>query len=77
MNGTELKTRRLALGLTQSELAAALTVSANTIARWERDEMAMPGMINLALGALESKPRRRVATARRATRSPAKGTGRR
>lgn len=56
MDGTELRERRRTLGLTQSELAAALTVSTNTIARWERDEMGMPGMIDLALKALESKP---------------------
>ncbi len=32
----ELRARRRALGLTQAELAAALGIAANTIARWER-----------------------------------------
>lgn len=55
MTGEELKTRRTLLGLTQREMAEALQVSPNTVARWEREEMGMPGMIALALERLEAE----------------------
>lgn len=55
MTGAELRSRRKALGLTQNDLASQLEVSANTVARWERDEMGMPGMIDLALKSIECK----------------------
>ena len=42
MEGPELKRRRAALGMTQVELAKALGVTGNTVARWERDEVRMP-----------------------------------
>lgn len=58
LTGGELRARRIALGLTQSELAEALEVSANTVARWEREEVGVPGMTDLALQALELKPGR-------------------
>lgn len=35
----EIKQKRLSLGLTQHELAEILGVSANTLARWERNEL--------------------------------------
>jgi predicted ATPase/DNA-binding CsgD family transcriptional regulator len=38
LGSVELRTRRRALGLTQSELADRLGVSPNTVARWERGE---------------------------------------
>ena len=41
MNGKQLKRIRKGLGLTQKELAEELGVSANTVARWERDEVAI------------------------------------
>ena len=53
MKGAKLRERRLALGLTQQGLASKLKVSRNTVARWERDEMAIPGFLHLALKSLE------------------------
>jgi transcriptional regulator with XRE-family HTH domain len=41
------------MGLTQQGLASKLKVSRNTVARWERDEMAIPGFLHLALKTLE------------------------
>lgn len=52
MNGTELREKRKALGYTQEELATVLGVSANTVARWERDEVAFPPFLELALKAI-------------------------
>lgn len=53
MKGTKLRERRLALGLTQQGLAGKLKVTRNTVARWERGEMAIPGFLHLALKTLE------------------------
>lgn len=43
------------MNLTQAELAAKLGVSANTVARWERDESAIPPYLILALKALKKQ----------------------
>ena len=53
MTGPKLRERRLALGLTQQALADKLKVTQNTVARWEREEMAMPGFLHLALKWIE------------------------
>jgi transcriptional regulator with XRE-family HTH domain len=53
MKGAKLRERRIALGLTQQGLASKLKVSRNTVARWEREEMAIPGFLHLALKTLE------------------------
>lgn len=53
MKGAKLREQRLALGLTQRELADKLAVTRNTVARWEREEMAIPGFLHLALKTLE------------------------
>jgi transcriptional regulator with XRE-family HTH domain len=53
MKGAKLRERRLALGLTQQALADKLEVSRNTVARWERDELANPGFLDLALKWIE------------------------
>jgi transcriptional regulator with XRE-family HTH domain len=53
MKGAKLRERRLALGLTQQALADKLEVTQNTVARWERDEMANPGFLHLALKWIE------------------------
>lgn len=53
----DLKTQRLALGLSQRKLAEALGVSANTVARWERGELTIgqPEMLALALAQLSEQ----------------------
>jgi len=51
--------------LTQQGLASKLKVSRNTVARWERDEMAIPGFLHLALKTLECE-------AAKASKTPAK-----
>ena len=53
----ELRARRRALGLTQAGLAAALDVSANTVARWERGELRAghPGRVLRRLERLEQR----------------------
>jgi len=57
VDGARLKREREKLGLSQAELARQLSVSANTIARWERGELKIehPGMIDLALNALRNR----------------------
>jgi transcriptional regulator with XRE-family HTH domain len=42
MNGEALRKRRKELGLTQIELANAIGVAPNTVARYERDESGIP-----------------------------------
>lgn len=42
MKGAALRKRRKALGMTQVELAQALGVTSNTVARYERDESGIP-----------------------------------
>jgi transcriptional regulator with XRE-family HTH domain len=41
MTGIEIRALRRKLGCTQAALAEALGVTSNTVARWERDEMAI------------------------------------
>jgi transcriptional regulator with XRE-family HTH domain len=59
MTGAKLRERRLALGLTQQVLADRLDVTRNTVARWERSEMKIPGrLLDLALKTIErERPR--------------------
>lgn len=42
MNGKELKAIRTRLKWTQEEMAGAVGVAGNTIARYERDELGIP-----------------------------------
>ena len=53
MKGPKLRERRLALGLTQQALADKLKVTQNTVARWEREEMAITGFLHLAINWIE------------------------
>jgi DNA-binding transcriptional regulator YiaG len=62
MTGANLRERRLALGLTQQGLADKLEVSRNTVARWERDEMAIPGFLHLALNTIECESAKSAAS---------------
>ena len=51
MDGKTLRAKREALHLTQAQLAQELGVTANTVARWERGEMAIksPRLVEMAL----------------------------
>lgn len=53
MNGKELKEKRNDLSLTQEQLANELSVTGNTVARWERDEMKIPPFLYLAMETIE------------------------
>lgn len=57
MSETWLRKRRLAMGMTQRDLAGELGVSLNTLARWERGELEVqhPQMLSLALDAVRSQ----------------------
>ena len=60
MTGQELKRQRLVLKMTQRELAEALDLNKNTVARAERDEIPVPRVTELAVKYLlimESKKR--------------------
>ena len=53
MRPAELKQARKALGLTQESLARRVGVAPNTVARWERGELAMPVQASRLIGVLE------------------------
>jgi repressor LexA len=55
MSGDELKRRREQLGMTQEQLAQALGVAPNTVARWERGERSIPPHLALALETIERR----------------------
>ncbi len=55
MEGNDLRQWRDGQGLTQLQLAEALSVATNTVARWERDERAIPPFLPLALETVERK----------------------
>jgi transcriptional regulator with XRE-family HTH domain len=69
MNGTALQHWRAAHDLSQAELAVMLDVPVNTLARWERGEVAIrhPRILDLALHAIALSLE--VSATRRATRS--------
>jgi transcriptional regulator with XRE-family HTH domain/uncharacterized protein YuzE len=54
LDGAKLRKERERIGLSQLELARKLSVSPNTVARWERGELKIehPGMLDLALRSL-------------------------
>ena len=53
MKPAELRQVRKALGLTQESLARRIGVAPNTVARWERGELAMPVQAARLIGVLE------------------------
>jgi transcriptional regulator with XRE-family HTH domain len=55
---SQLRARREELGLSQAELAASLGVTANTVARWERAEVAIgnAALVGIALRHLRRRP---------------------
>ena len=73
LDGTNLRRERERIGLSQVELARRLSVSANTIARWERGELNIehPGMLQLALASLRpiDSPKETIASHGRRHRS--------
>lgn len=59
MDGDELRKRREALSMTQEQLAAALGVASNTVARWERGERSIPPHLSLALKTVEQEHKKK------------------
>lgn len=55
MEGKDLKEKRKELNFTQEQLANELQVTANTVARWERDEMKIPSFLHLAMETVERR----------------------
>lgn len=53
MEGSELKSKRESLGLTQTELADILDVKMNTVYRWESGILSVPKSIELAMETVE------------------------
>ena len=58
MTGKRFKQIRLALGLTQRELATILKVQSNTVAIWDRGEKRIAGPVELAMNLLLEKKQR-------------------
>lgn len=54
MDGTQFRVRRRKLKMTQETIAEKIGVSANTVARWERDELPISRTVELALKAIEA-----------------------
>lgn len=55
MTPTELRSRRLALGLSQQKLAEALGVQRLAVIRWEKGDRSIPPYLALALESLERR----------------------
>ena len=72
MDGETLKSERIALGLTQAELAAILGTTVTTVARWETGQRAVnEGWARLALA---EAGRRRVKPKAPGRRGPRKAS---
>jgi transcriptional regulator with XRE-family HTH domain len=58
MTGAELRSARLALGITQRQLARVLGVHPNTLACWERGSKPIgnPEMLRMALAQIGRRP---------------------
>jgi predicted ATPase/DNA-binding CsgD family transcriptional regulator/DNA-binding XRE family transcriptional regulator len=73
-DAAELRRRRRELGLSQSELARALGVAPNTLARWERGELGVgnPALLRLALDRIAGNSEPRAAPAATQPRAESK-----
>lgn len=62
LDGEKIRRKREQLGMSQVELARKLSVSPNTVARWERGELKIehPGMLQLALASLGGTAPQRI-----------------
>ena len=60
MTPDDLRARRLALGMSQSQLARALGIHVRTISKWERGVHTIPPHVALALDALGESAASRV-----------------
>ena len=58
MTGKQLRDARRYLNMTQAELADELGMAGNTIARMEREELAIPRTVELAVKFLTSQKQR-------------------
>ena len=58
ISSKQLKKRRGRLGLTQAELAKAMGVTWNTVARWETERRRVPKMAAILLGYLDERSER-------------------
>ena len=56
MTADQLKALRLALKLTQAQLAEKLDVHRSAVARWESGEVPVSHVVELALKTLEEEP---------------------
>jgi transcriptional regulator with XRE-family HTH domain len=59
MKGAALRKQRKTLGMTQVELARALGVAPNTVARYERDESGIPEPVARLAMLIQPKKRKR------------------
>jgi transcriptional regulator with XRE-family HTH domain len=59
MTGDELKERRVAIGLNQTELAGLLDVDIMTISRYETGKRTIPRVFEIAFEAIEQKHRKK------------------
>lgn len=55
MTAADLRNRRLALNLSQRQLAEAFGISKSTVAHWEQGVQRIPPYVDLALRTLERR----------------------
>jgi DNA-binding transcriptional regulator YiaG len=59
LSPAEFRAARAALGLTQSELAAALESKPRSVQHWEAGDRAIPGPVRVALRLMLDRPTKR------------------
>jgi transcriptional regulator with XRE-family HTH domain len=55
MTGKQFRIRRAVMDLTQAQLAELLGIQANTISRYETEDLKIPKAVELALDTIERK----------------------